>query len=345
MNFFGFWENLEKPIVGLSPMDGVTDAVFRYMLADYGKPSVIFTEFTNVEGLARGAEKMLRAFLYDEIERPIVAQVFGVEVDSFYKSAVMLCEMGFDGIDINMGCPAKHVAAKGSGAGLIKTPDLARKIIRSVKLGAQDWANGISMEKAGVHKNIISAIDKMKGEKVVERKLIPVSVKTRVGVDGDIAEDWVGELIKEKPALVTMHGRTLRQMYSGEADWEILGRASLICKDAGVMFLGNGDVKSLDDAREKTLRYNLDGVLIGRSVMGNPWFFSDKIPSVEDRISALKDHCSHFERIFGDEVPFHAIKKHLAWYLKGFEGVKEIRMQLMMSSSFEEVRDIISKIE
>ncbi len=324
-------------------MDGVTDAVFRYVLADYGKPSVIFTEFTNVEGLARGAEKMLRAFLYDEIERPIVAQIFGVEVDSYYKCAVMLCEMGFDGIDINMGCPARHIISRGGGAGLIKNPELARKIIKSVKCGVDDWSEGVSMEKAGVHKNIIEGMKKVGKGKSFERKKIPVSVKTRIGYDEVVAEDWVMELIKEKPATISMHGRTLKQMYGGVADWDVLGKVSSLCKENGVIFLGNGDVKNMDDAREKISKYNTDGVLVGRSVMGNPWFFIDKIPSVEERILAVKNHCSHFERIFGDEVPFHTIKKHLAWYLKGFEGVKEIRMKLMMSNDFEEVNSIISK--
>jgi len=336
---------LEKPILGLAPMDGVTDAAFRYMVATHGKASVIFTEFTNVEGLARGAAKMLVAFLYDEIERPVVAQVFGTEVESYYKAAVMLCEMGLDGIDINMGCPAKSVATKGAGAGLIQTPALARELIRSVKRGIKDWSEGISLEKAGLHEDIIAEIVQMKVGRVFERRLLPVSVKTRIGYDSVVAEEWVRVLLEERPANITMHGRTLKQMYSGQADWEVLGKAAAVCKGSGVSFLGNGDIKSMDDALAKVKEYGLDGVLVGRAVMGNPWFFIGHEPSVEERIAAVKEHCDAFEKIFGDKLAFHNIKKHLVWYLKGFEGVKEMRMQLMMSSGFDEVREIMSSLK
>lgn len=341
----GFWNNLEKPILGLAPMDGVTDAAFRYMVATHGKPSVMFTEFTNVEGLARGAAKMLVAFLYDEIERPVVAQVFGTEVESYYKAAVMLCELGFDGIDINMGCPAKAVATKGAGAGLIRTPDLARELIRSVKRGIKAWSEGISLEKAGVHPNVIVEVEQLLGGRVFERKMLPVSVKTRIGYDSDISEEWVKILLEERPANITMHGRTLKQMYGGQADWESLARAAAVCKGSGVSFLGNGDIRSKEDALAKVQDYNLDGVLVGRAVMGDPWFFIGHDPTFEERIAAVSEHCEIFEKIFDDTFAFHNIKKHLAWYLKGFEGVKEIRMQLMQAHSFDDVRKIMAAIK
>lgn len=333
------------PIIGLAPMDGVTDAAFRYMIAKHGKPAVAFTEFTNVEGLARGVSKMLVAFLYDEIERPIVAQIFGTEVDSYYKSAVMLCEMGFDGIDINMGCPAKQVASKGAGAGLIRTPKLARQLIATVKRAVKDWSEGISMEEAGVHENMIVEVRSIRGAKVFERRLLPVSVKTRIGYDKEVAEEWVKTLLEEEPANITMHGRTLKQMYSGSADWDVLAKAAEVCKGSGVSFLGNGDVRSLEEAKEKVEKYGVDGVLVGRAVMGNPWFFAGREPSVEERILAVREHCDNFERIFGNEMHFHTIKKHLAWYLRGFEGVREIRMQLMMAHNFEEVREIMAGLD
>lgn len=347
----GFWKDLEKPIIGLAPMDGVTDAAFRYMVAKHGKPSVIYTEFTNVEGLARGAERLLPAFFYDEIERPVVAQIFGVEVESFYKSAVMLCEMGFDGIDINMGCPMKTVAARGSGAGLIRTPELAKEIIRSVKKGVEDWVAGITMERAGVHANMIAGIEERKKDvpgnvsSHKRRRAVPVSVKTRIGFDKNIAEEWVGVLAGERPAAICVHGRTLKQMYGGKADWEALRGPAALCRKNNIIFLGNGDVKTVKEAEEKAKEYKVDGVLIGRAALGNPWFFTGKEPSVKERIFAVKEHCEHFERIFGDKLPFHIIKKHLAWYLKGFEGVKEVRMRLMMSNSFEDVREILKELD
>lgn len=341
----GFWENLKSPIIGLAPMDGVTDAAFRYILAKHGKPAVMFTEFTNVEGLARGAVKMLKAFFYDEIERPVVAQIYGVEVESYYKCAVMLCEMGFDGIDINMGCPAKAVASRGAGAGLIRTPELAQELIRTVKRGVQDWSEGITMKEAGVHEKVIREIEKILAGHKFERKLIPVSVKTRTGYDKVVAEEWVKVLMEERPANITMHGRTLKQMYSGQADWEVLAKAAAVCKGSGISFLGNGDIRSMEDAVKKVKEYDVDGVLIGRAAMGNPWFFIGHEPSAEERITIVEEHCLVFEKIFKEEFAFHNIKKHLAWYLKGFEGVKEMRMQLMQAQNFDEVRTIMSALK
>ncbi len=340
--FKGFWEKLKGPIVGLSPMDGVTDAGFRYMVCKHSQPSFVVTEFTNVEGLARGAVKMLQAFLYDESERPIVAQVYGVEVDSFYKAAVMLCNLGFDGIDINMGCPANKVAKKGSGAGLIQTPELAKKIVRAVQKGVEDYANGISMEEAGVHPNIIVAVNEMAESHEVERRLIPVSVKTRIGYDKEIVEEWMVHLVETKPALIALHGRTLKQMYLGEADWEAIARAGKIVKDAGIMFLGNGDVKSMKDAEEKIKKYNVDGVLVGRATFGNPWFFASEEPSHLDRFDAAIEHSRLIEEKYPN-ILFVSIRKHLAWYMKGFDGAKELRMNLMKAEDASGVETIIKK--
>lgn len=370
-------------MVGLSPMDGVTDAAFRYMVCKYSRPSVVFTEFTNVEGLARGADKMLRTFIYNENERPIVAQIVGIEVESFYKAAVMLCTMGFDEIDINMGCPASKIAIKGAGGGLIQNPKLAKKIILAAKKGVQDWRDGISLEKAGVHPNIIAAVGKMieagmagKKRKVnffkrnSKQKLIPVSVKTRIGYNSDISEEWAAYLISADPAVITMHGRTLKQMYSGEANWDVLAKVARICKEAGVMFLGNGDVHSMDDAIFKIKKYGVDGVLVGRAVQGNPWFFDrgieegqgsrenreslerrgrqagrvrqEKVISKKRRLSAMFSHIKYFEKL--GYAPFHNIKKHLAWYCKGFIGARELRMKLMRTESFEDVRKLMKLV-
>jgi len=346
----GFWDNLKKPIIGLSPMDGVTDPAFRYMIASVSKPSVMFTEFVNVEGLARGAEKMLTGFFYSSKERPVVAQLFGTETDSFYKAAVLLCYLGFDGIDINMGCPVNKIASKGSGAALIKNPKLAKKIIKSVYKGINDFANGISLKNAGVHENIISFVKKNKNmfggkngiiSKISDRKLIPLSVKTRIGVDVICAEEWAKSLISFGVKILTMHGRTLKQLYSGEANWEVLGKVAKICKKNDVIFLGNGDISSLDDAKEKINKYGCDGVLVGRATNGNPWFFKGTTPSLKDRLSAIKKHVKYFEKL--SYLPFQTLKKHLAWYTKGFDGAKEMRMEFMQAQSGKEIEDIIEK--
>lgn len=324
-------------------MDGVTDASFRYMICKHGKPAVVITEFTNVEGLARGNVKGLTAFIYSEIEKPIVAQIFGVEPQSYYKAAVLLSSMGFDGIDINMGCPVTKVAAKGSGAALIKTPELAKKLVIMTKKGVKDWAEGISLKEAGVNEDMIEAVKKMKSQegKIVERKIIPVSVKTRIGYDKIVAEEWVKHLLEVEPANITMHGRTLKQLYMGLANWEEIAKACRVVKESGLdtTFLGNGDVKSMDDAREKVKQYGVDGVLAGRAVFGNPYFFAGREPTVKEGLEAAIEHAKYFEML--DHLAFQNIRKHLGWYCKGFEGAKELRISLMQLENSQDVDQLI----
>jgi len=339
MIFSGFWNKLPLPIIGLSPMDGITDAAFRYMLAKTNKPDVIFTEFVNVEGLARGAVSMLDHFIYNKIERPIVAQIYGIEADSFYKVALMCCYLGFDGIDINMGCPANKVARRNSGAGLIRVPEQAKKIIRTVKQAATDWADGITLEKADIRPKIITTLTESAIRQSRPRKKLPVSVKTRIGIDKVIAEEWIKELLEESPALITMHGRTLKQMYSGGADWEILGKVAKIVHQTDTLFLGNGDVQSVTDAHQKSEQYGTDGVLVGRATCGNPWFFSGHEPTMKDRFKAAINHARYFEEMSMKHA-FFAMRKHLAWYCKGFDGARELRKELMQTNSSEEVEEI-----
>lgn len=334
-----FLEKVKKPIVGLAPMDGVTDAVFRYMVCLHSRPSFVMTEFVNVEGLARGAVKKIPAFIFNEIERPIVAQIFGVEVDSFYKAAVLVSALGFDGVDINMGCPAKKVEKKGSGAGLIRTPELAKDIIWAVKRGVKDWAEGISLEEAGVHSKVISEC------KVIGKRVkLPVSVKTRIGYDKPLTSEWISHILEAKVDLVSLHGRTLKQMYGGEADWEEIGKAAEMCRRAGVMIIGNGDVKSMDDAEARIKEYGVDGVMVGRAAMGNPWFFGGDEPMQGNRIQAARDHLKYFEKFLGKHLAYHTVKKHLGWYLKGFDGARELRAKLMQTESAKEAIKLIDSI-
>jgi len=342
----GFWDKLKSPIIGLSPMDGVTDAPFRYIMAKYSNPSLMMTEFTNVEGLARGAVSMLKEFEYHESERPIVAQIYGVELESFYKVALMCCYLDFDGIDINMGCPANKVARRGSGAGMIGIPTHAKKAVEIVKKACEDWYNGITLEEAGLRPKIITHLKKLRPVEPI-RKQVPTSVKTRTGINEIVTEWWISELINTKPANISLHGRTLKQMYLGEANWEEIAKAAQLCKDTGISFLGNGDVKSMEDARKKSNDYGVDAVLVGRSTFGNPWFFSNHEPNKEDRFEVAIEHCRYFEKNYVKrhdakaQIPFFAMRKHLAWYCRGFDGAKELRSKLMQSNSTEEVEEIL----
>lgn len=330
-------------------MDGVTDAPFRWMVATHSRPSLIMTEFTNVEGLAHGAVKMLHAFLYDEIERPIVAQIYGATPGDFYKVAVLMAALGFDGVDINMGCPANKVARLGSGAALIRTPELAKTIVRECQRGVKDWAEGISLEKAAVHPDIIAVAQETMGAGIFKRRLIPVSVKTRIGYDSVVAEEWTNHLLEVEPANITMHGRTLKQLYTGQADWTVLARAAALTRHVRTTFLGNGDVESMEDARHKIEEYGVDGVLVGRAVLGNPWFFRTQQDSPDDavitprvRLTAALEHAKLRETRYPN-LPFLPIRKHLLWYCKDFPGAKELRMELCSVENAWEVEQKLSK--
>ncbi len=338
MVFKGFWEKLSKPIIGLSPMDGITDAAFRYIIAKHGNPDVMYTEFVNVEGLARGATKMLNHFIYEKSEHPIMGQIYGNETESFYKVALMVCYLGFDGIDINMGCPATKVARRNSGAGLIRVPDQAKKIIQTVKKAAQDWSEGITLEEADLRPKIINALKEMRPTAGTRNK-IPVSVKTRTGIDSIIATDWVKVLLEEEPAVITMHGRTLKQMYTGEANWEVLGKVAAIVKQTNTLFFGNGDVKTLEDAKAKIKTYGTDGVLVGRATCGNPWFFTGHEPTPRERANVAIEHCRYYERVVKGTA-FYSLRSQLGWYIKGFDGAKDLRIRLMLSQTTEEVERI-----
>lgn len=331
-----FWSELNKPIMGLSPMDGVTDAAFRFITAKYGKPAVTITEFTSAEGLAAGAIKLLDDFIYSDIERPVVAQVFGSDPRAFFKAGALAAALGFDGLDINMGCPVRNVAEHGGGAALIRTPHLAQDLIRSAKAGIKVWADGARLEEVGVHQAIIdrlksSDFDTRISDISTERREIPVSVKTRIGYDVVVIEDWVRYLLETEPAAISIHGRTLKQLYSGFADWDAIAKAAAIIRNAGTLVLGNGDVKDLADAQKKIAEYGVDGVLMGRASFGNPWIFRNTTPSVEEKLCVAVEHAHVFEELLPKKNFLH-MRKHLGWYASGFDGAKELRSLLMQPS-------------
>lgn len=208
-----FWQSLTGPIIGMAPMDGVTDATFRHTVALQGKPDVSFTEFTHVHDVCRGPEFLLDSLVYHEVERPIVAQLYGKDPDLFYQAAHAVCELGFDGLDVNMGCPSRSVALSGSGAGLIRTPDLAHAIMQATRQGIADWAAGQTLERAGLKLGRVEAIQRMNQQRQAARPLvrgiIPLSVKTRLGYDVAIVDRWIEHLLMEQPAVISLHGNAL----------------------------------------------------------------------------------------------------------------------------------------
>jgi tRNA-dihydrouridine synthase len=354
-----FWQEITPPIVGLAPMDGVTDASFRFITAKHGGPDVVFTEFVNVETAFHAPHTLIKDFRYSEIERPVVAQIYGRTPELFYKVAHIVCELGFDGLDINMGCPAKKVAAKGSGAALIRTPELAKAIIQSARKGIEDWHAGQTLADLGIEPDLgvmVNFANRMRGrrETAARRPLIPLSVKTRIGYDRVVVEEWTQTLLAESPAAITLHGRTLEQGYKGSADWDAIGRAVEIAKNSATLVLGNGDLKDLATAHRRVCETGVDGVLFGRAAQGNPWIFRAKdrvkqalrssadvtmdAPSVdiEERFRVLLEHSRYFDKhsLVGN---FVAMRKHLAWYCCDSPGAAELRAQMVRVNRIEEV--------
>ena len=358
-----FWHDIEKPILGLSPMDGVTDACFRFIAAKHGRPDVIFTEFVNVETVLYAPQTLIRDLAYAEIERPVIGQIYGHTPELFYKVAQVVCALGFDGLDINMGCPAKNVAATGSGAALILTPALARDIIRSAARGIRDWFEGGSLEDLELDPNLIRRIElanqKRSGlDSSPPRRLIPLSVKTRLGYDEVVVEDWIQALLQERPAAISLHGRTLKQMYKGSADWDAIARAARLAKGSGTLILGNGDLKDMQDAYRRVRETGVDGVLFGRGAQGDPWLFQAKervkealrsngpadvqndVIDVEERFAVMLEHCRLFAKL-RDASAFVAMRKHLSWYCRGFRGASELRSRLVRVNNVSDVEECL----
>ncbi len=302
----GFWKKLKKPIMALAPMANVTDAAFRRIIAKYGKPDVMFTEFVSCDGLmSPGQKKLLVDFMYTSAERPIVAQIFGSKPENFYRTALLIQELGFDGIDINMGCPDKNVEKQGAGACLMKNIPLAQEIIRATKRGAGK---------------------------------LPVSIKTRIGYNKNSLNEWLPALLETEPAAITIHARTRKEMSSVPANWDVIADAVRIRDQYDnsknkTLILGNGDVKDLADAEAKIKATGADGVMIGRGIFGNPWLFNRKVDyakiSLAEKLRVMVEHTYLFEKLLVEHKSFDIMKKHYKAYVNGFDGAKELRIKLM----------------
>lgn len=304
---YGFWGELKKPFFVLAPMADVTDTVFRQIIMKYSRPDVMFTEFVSADGMcSAGHDAVVRDLQYTPGERPLVAQIFSSRPENIYAVAKQIREMGFDGLDINMGCPEKNVVKQGACSALIKNPELAKEIILAAKEGAGD---------------------------------MPVSVKTRLGFGTDILEEWFPALLETKPAVITLHGRTRKEMSKVPAKWHRIKDAVEMAKGTGVMVVGNGDVKDLKDAQMKVEETGVDGVMLGRAVFGNPWLFNyDGIePTIEEKLQVMLEHTKLFEETWGRTKNFDIMKKHYKAYVSGWNGAKELRVKLMESKTAEEV--------
>ena len=301
-------------------MDGITDAPFRNITDIYGKPDIIYTEFISVKGLILGRPAIQRMLLCHKTNTTMIAQFFGNEPEYFYQAAQVAMEKGYDGIDINMGCPDKSVFNRGGGSGLILQPKLAKEIISSVKKAVRDSAKKLNIQK-----------------------YIPVSVKTRTGYKIPQTKEWISQLLEAEPDVICLHARTFAQKYSGHADWSQIGIAADLARPTKTKIFGNGDIKSRQQALEKIKQYNLAGVLIGRAALGNPWIFKGIVPTTGERFKVLLEHCKKFTEFF-PASDFSIMRKHLAWYIKDFPHAAEVRNELMQVKNIKDVKKILSKI-
>ena len=330
-----FWLKLNKPFFCLAPMADVTDCAFRQIIAKYsrhgqvgGGPDVFWTEFVSADGLAHpvAREKLKIDLQYAENEHPIVAQIFGSNIENIKNAAQFCAELGFDGIDINMGCPDKSIEKQGAGACMIKNPENAKAVIRACREGAPD---------------------------------LPISVKTRIGYNKEEIDTWIREILKEDISALTVHLRTRKGMSDVPAHWELMSKIVALKNEINpeTLIVGNGDVVDTDDAKMKCIETGCDGVMLGRAIFGNPWLFAKKekdslFPSVPEKLKVLVEHTKLFEEMLGGSPlrqgsggpgkNFAIMKKHYKAYVNGFDGAKELRVKLMETENAKEVEETIA---
>ena len=330
-----FWQKLYtekknstgKALYVLAPMADVTDVAFREMFARYGKPDVFWTEFVASDGLVRAPDEepgksgltpaalLRKDLLYTENQRPIIVQLFSGNPEYMEIACEEVARMGFDGIDLNMGCPDRSIEKQGAGSGCIKNPENAQQVILAAKRGVA---------------------------KANPENPIPISVKTRLGYNTDVLEEWLPQILETDPALITFHARIRKDMSKVPARWERVKRAVEIRDEyekkkfgdldvPRTLIFGNGDVTSLEDADQKSFETGCEGVMIGRAIFGNPWFFGtqnrDTDVSIEERLRVMVEHTRMFEEQLGFKN-FAIMKKHYKAYCDGFGGAKELRTRL-----------------
>lgn len=312
-----FWDKLPKPFFAMAPMADVTDAAFRALVAKCGKPDVTWTEFVSADGLyhliekenkgtiiydsARNENPLLRDLQYSEGERPIVAQIFSAKPETLAYAARLVAKLGFDGVDLNMGCPDKSIEKQGAGAALIKAPALAVELIEAAKTSG-----------------------------------LPVSVKTRIGYHRDTLEEWLTPILNAHPAALTLHLRTRKDLSLVPADWERMKRAVALRDrlSPGTLLIGNGDVTSHAEGERLARDTRCDGIMIGRGMFGNPWVFSrsENEPGesrlLDNKLAALSELAHDFEKL-SPPKSFAILKKHIKAFVTGFSGAAELRAQLM----------------
>jgi nifR3 family TIM-barrel protein len=330
-----FWQKIKgkkKPFFCLAPMADVTDIAFRQIIAKYSKhgtkdggPDVFWTEFVSADGIASdiGREKLLPILKFSKKERPLIAQIFGAKPENIKIACQIISKLGFDGIDINMGCPDRSVVKQGAGSALINNPKLACEIIRAAKAGAPKT---------------------------------PISVKTRIGFNNIEYKKWLPKILKEDISALTIHLRTKKEMSDVPAHFEL---AEDIVKNVRknnkkIVLIVNGDIKDIKEGSVIAKKFGFDGVMIGRGFFGKPWLFSAKggpasggdnsLVGAKLKIKALKEHIKLYQKLQSHRN-FENMKKHFKAYISGFDGAKDLRVKLMSVKNLNQAIDILNKLD
>lgn len=311
-----FWQDLPRPFFILAPMEAVTDVVFRHVIANAARPDIFFTEFTNASSYSseKGIHSTRGRLTFTSDEQPMVAQIWGNKPDQFAYMARGLAEMGYSGIDINMGCPDKSVIKGGAGSGLIRTPELAAQLIASAKEGG-----------------------------------LPVSVKTRLGYSSvDEWRDWLTHILKQDIVNLTIHLRTRKEMSKVDAHFELIPEIKRLRDEIApqTLLTINGDVRDREHGEGLVEKYGIDGVMIGRGIFTNPFAFEieKQEHSREELLSLLNLHLDLFDKYSTELEPrrYEPLKRFFKIYIRDFPGASELREQLMHTTSTSEARQIIS---
>jgi len=296
-------------------MADVTDMPFRSVVALCGRPDVFYTEFVSAHGLAsEGRQRLMLDVALADTDHPIVAQFFGTKPEHLYEAGKLARELGFDGIDINMGCPDRAIMKQGAGAATMKTPELAVDLIAALR-------------ESAVH--------------------LPISVKTRIGLSRTQEMDtWLAKLLSAQPDVLIVHGRTVKEMSKSPAHWDLIGRAAVMAHAAGVLCVGNGDVMSAPQGSALCEQWGTDGYMVGRGIFANPWLFSERAQDIhtpQERLNLLLVHIDAWMRQWDGVKSFDLMKKFYKVYVSGWPGAAHFRAHLMEQKSAEQVRSVIAE--
>lgn len=313
-----FWRELPRPFFILAPMEDVTDIVFRHVVSEAARPDVFFTEFTNTESFCHpeGVHSVRGRLTFSEDEQPMVAHIWGDKPEHFREMSIGMAEMGFKGIDLNMGCPVANVASKGKGSGLILRPETAAEIIQAAKSGG-----------------------------------LPVSVKTRLGYyDIDEWRDWLKHVFEQDIANLSIHLRTRKEMSKVDAHWELIAEIKKLRDEIApnTLLTINGDIPDRKTGLELAEKYGIDGVMIGRGIFHNPYAF-EKEPrehTSKELLGLLRLHLALFNKYSKDEPrQYKPLRRFFKIYVRGMRGASELRHQLMQTQTTDEAIALLDEFE